>query len=130
MTKTIFLATIVVTVLGLATASISLNYTAEADHGGGALPDCASDNEVHDPNSGMCVPSDDCPNGVVDDGAGPHCALVGPSQAVGGEFVGIDSTMVLVAGTQTTAAWMIPAVVSAAGIAIVIGRKFSKYQPE
>jgi len=44
--------------------------------------------------------------------------------AVGGEFIGIDSTMVLVAGTQNTAAWMIPAVVSAIGIGIVIARKF------
>jgi len=44
--------------------------------------------------------------------------------AVGGEFIPIDSTMVLVAGTQTTAAWMIPAIVSAIGIGIVIARKF------
>jgi len=125
MTKTIFLATFVVTVLGLATASISLNYTAEADHGGGALPDCASANEVPDPNSGgMCIPSADCPNGVVDDGAGPHCALAEPSQAVGGEFVGIDSVSVLAAGAQYTAAWMIPVIVSAIGIGIVIARKF------
>ncbi len=43
---------------------------------------------------------------------------------VGGEFIGVDATMVLVAGTQTTAAWMIPVIVSAIGIGIVIARKF------
>jgi len=44
--------------------------------------------------------------------------------AVGGEFIGIDSTMVLVSGAQYTAAWMIPVIVSAIGIGIVIARKF------
>jgi len=44
--------------------------------------------------------------------------------AVGGEFIGIDTVSVLVAGTQTTAAWMIPVIVSAIGIGIVIARKF------
>ena len=44
--------------------------------------------------------------------------------AVGGEFIGIDSTMVLAAGAQYTAAWMIPVIVSGIGIAIVIARKF------
>jgi len=44
--------------------------------------------------------------------------------AVGGDFIPIDSTMILVAGTQTAAAWMIPAIVSAIGIGIVIARKF------
>jgi len=44
--------------------------------------------------------------------------------AVGGEFIGIDSTMVLAAGAQYTAAWMIPVIVSGIGFAIVIARKF------
>ena len=43
---------------------------------------------------------------------------------VGGELLSIDTTSVLLAGTQTTAAWMIPVVVSAIGIGIVIARKF------
>jgi len=43
---------------------------------------------------------------------------------VGGEFIGVDTTSVLVAGTQSTAAWMIPVIVSAIGIGIVIARKF------
>ncbi len=44
--------------------------------------------------------------------------------AVGGEIIPLDTTMVLLAGTQTTAAWMIPVIVSAIGIGIVIARKF------
>jgi len=44
--------------------------------------------------------------------------------AVGGEFIGIETTSVLVAGAQYTAAWMIPVIVSGIGIAIVIARKF------
>ncbi len=44
--------------------------------------------------------------------------------AVGGELIPLDSTMVLVAGTQYTAAWMIPVIISAIGIGIVIARKF------
>jgi len=50
-------------------------------------------------------------------------------QPTGGEFIGIDTTMVLAAGAQSTAAWMIPIILSAIGIGIVIARKFSKYQP-
>jgi len=44
--------------------------------------------------------------------------------AVGGEFIGIDSVSVLVAGAQNTAAWMIPVLLSVIGIGIVIARKF------
>jgi hypothetical protein len=44
--------------------------------------------------------------------------------AIGGEMIPLDTTMILVAGTQYTAAWMIPVMVSAIGIAIVIARKF------
>jgi len=44
--------------------------------------------------------------------------------AVGGDIIPLDSTMVLVAGAQYAAAWMIPAIVAAAGIGIVIARKF------
>jgi len=49
-----------------------------------------------------------------------------PSQgvAVGGEIIPLDSTMVLAAGAQYTAAWMIPVLVSAIGIGIVFARKF------
>ncbi len=44
--------------------------------------------------------------------------------AVGGDIVPLDTTMVLVAGAQYTAAWMIPVIVSGIGFAIVIARKF------
>jgi len=43
---------------------------------------------------------------------------------VGGEFIGIETTSVLAAGAQYTAAWMIPVIVSGIGFAIVIARKF------
>ena len=48
----------------------------------------------------------------------------GTPMAVGGEFIGIDTTAVLAAGAQNTAAWMIPVLVAAAGLGIVIARKF------
>jgi len=47
-----------------------------------------------------------------------------PSVPVGGELIPLDTTMVLVAGTQFTAAWLIPVLVSSIGIGIVISRKF------
>jgi len=43
---------------------------------------------------------------------------------VGGEIIPLDSTMVLVAGAHSVAAWMIPVILSAIGIGIVIARKF------
>jgi len=43
---------------------------------------------------------------------------------VGGEMIPLDTTMILLAGTQMNAAWMIPVIVSAIGIGIVIARKF------
>ena len=43
---------------------------------------------------------------------------------VGGEFIVIDSTALLVTGAQMNAAWMIPVIVSGIGFAIVIARKF------
>lgn len=47
----------------------------------------------------------------------------GGPMPVGGELIPIDTTMVLVAGAQYTAAWMIPLVVAAAGFGLVISRK-------
>ncbi len=43
---------------------------------------------------------------------------------IGGELLPIDTTMVLLAGSQMTAAWMIPVIVAGIGIGIVIARKF------
>jgi len=45
-------------------------------------------------------------------------------QPVGGEMIPLDTSMVLLAGTHSVAAWMIPVIVSAIGIGIVIARKF------
>jgi len=47
-----------------------------------------------------------------------------PKSAIGGEIIPLDTTIVLVAGSQYTAAWMIPVIVSGIGFAIVIARKF------
>jgi len=47
-----------------------------------------------------------------------------PAAAVGGDMIQMQTTSVLAAGAQYTAAWMIPVIVSAIGIAIVIARKF------
>ncbi len=44
--------------------------------------------------------------------------------AVGGDMIQMETTSILVAGAQYTAAWMIPVIVSGIGIAIVIARKF------
>ncbi len=46
------------------------------------------------------------------------------TSAVGGGMIQMETTSVLAAGAQNTAAWMIPVIVSAIGIAIVIVRKF------
>ncbi len=51
-----------------------------------------------------------------------HLSLLLPS--VGGELIPLDTTSLLLAGTQMNAAWMIPVIVSSIGIAIVIARKF------
>jgi len=42
---------------------------------------------------------------------------------VGGILIPIDTTMVLLAGSQMTASWMIPVIVAGIGFAIVIARK-------
>jgi len=44
--------------------------------------------------------------------------------AVGGELLPIESIAVLLAGSQMTASWLIPVIVSAIGIGIVIARRF------
>ena len=47
-----------------------------------------------------------------------------PPTMVSGSLIPIDFTMVLLAGTQMTAAWIIPVIVAGIGFAIVIARKF------
>jgi len=43
---------------------------------------------------------------------------------VGGVFIGIDTTAILLAGAQMTSAWLVPIIVAAIGIGIVLARKF------
>jgi len=52
-----------------------------------------------------------------------RCAFKFIDFPVGGSLIPIDMTTVLLAGTQMTAAWMIPVIVSGIGFAIVIARK-------
>ncbi len=54
----------------------------------------------------------------------PANMFIVPFNAVGGEGIPIDKIALLLAGTQMTAAWMIPVIVAGIGIAIVIARKF------
>ncbi len=42
---------------------------------------------------------------------------------VGGDMIQMETTSILAAGAQYTAAWMIPTLIAAAGIGIVIARK-------
>ena len=43
---------------------------------------------------------------------------------VGGVFIGIDKTAVLLVGAQMTSAWLVPIIVAFIGIGIVLARKF------
>jgi len=45
-------------------------------------------------------------------------------QLVGGTIIPIDTTSLLLAGAQSTTAWIIPVVIAGIGFAIVISRKF------
>jgi hypothetical protein len=46
------------------------------------------------------------------------------SSPVGGDMIQMETTSILAAGAQYTAAWMIPVIVSAIGIGIVLARRF------
>jgi len=46
-----------------------------------------------------------------------------PNNMIGGELLPIDTTAVLLGGSQMTASWMIPVIVAGIGIGIVIARK-------
>jgi len=61
---------------------------------------------------------------TIDMLSAPWCLKNGNGNAVGGEIIPIEPTSLLLAGTQMTAAWLIPVIVVVIGIAIVIARKF------
>ncbi len=46
------------------------------------------------------------------------------SVSIGGQMINVDSTTLILAGSQMTAAWILPVIVAGAGFAIVIARKF------
>ncbi len=49
-----------------------------------------------------------------------------PSDFVGGELIPLDTTALLLAGAQMNAAWMVPIIVSAAGIGLLIQAQKTK----
>jgi len=55
---------------------------------------------------------------TIDVFSGPWCPKIG------GEFIPVDTTALLLAGAQANALWLIPVIVAAAAFAIVIARKF------
>ena len=83
--------------------------------------------------SGLCLDNNEPPETPCEDGdvctEGDLCfsgvCLSGPFICpVGGEFLPIDSSALLLAGVQANALWLIPVIVAATGIGIVIARKF------
>jgi len=46
-----------------------------------------------------------------------------PPMAVGGKFLDVDKTALVLAGTQSTSSWIIPSIVTAIGFGLVIARK-------
>ena len=80
---------------------------------------------VERPQSGWMQDSTTCP-GTIDASQTPTvvCDFVNSPIRVGGEMIPVDSTSLLVAGAQSSAAWMIPVIVATIGIGIVIARKF------
>ena len=102
--------------IGIAIFSISMlisfGLTSNQAFAGGTCEDCQRELDLCSPTNQQCI---DFWNQCFDD---LMC------RAVGGEFIGIETTSILAAGAQYTAAWMIPVIVSGIGIAIVIARKF------
>ena len=83
-----------------------------------------------------------CDTGYTKSGTNPKCENIPPGtqfgiytgtfqciaspengQVIGGEMIPIDSTALYIAGIQTSVSWIIPVVLSAAGIGLVIVRK-------
>ena len=79
---------------------------------------------VQNPFIGQFNIPTDAGNFIISSTSAEGCFVSQLKTSVGGELIPLETTMVLVSGAQYTAAWMIPAIVSAIGIAIVIARKF------
>ncbi len=92
---------------------ISFGLTSNQAFAGGTCEDCQRELDLCAPKDLQCI---DFWNRCLDD-------LMCRS-AVGGDMIQIETTSVLVAGTHSVAAWMIPIIVSGIGFVIVIARKF------
>ncbi len=69
-------------------------------------------------------PGHQCPSAQSSCDIGFHLDLVhSSSSGVGGEIIPINTASLLLAGVQTSALWLIPFLVSAAGITIFFARK-------
>ncbi len=105
--KTIGIAIFSISVL------ISFGLTSNQAFAGGTCEDCQRELDLCSPTNQQCI---DFWNQCLDD---MMCI-----SAVVGDMIQMQTTSVLAAGAQYTAAWMIPVIVSGIGFAIVIARKF------
>ncbi|MGI0056369.1 MAG: hypothetical protein ACREAK_03215 [Nitrosarchaeum sp.] len=81
-----------------------------------SIPQPASATIDADPEIDAVVGFNACPPGTVGDY--PDCVPI--DHVVGGTFIPIDSTSLLLAGAQTSASWLIPVVLSISGIGVFI----------
>lgn len=65
---------------------------------------------------------DSIADGILDETIGGF-SFTQTCNPVGGSSIPIDSTSLILSGTQLSAAWLIPAIISAVGIGLVISRK-------
>lgn len=65
-------------------------------------------------------PMEECPPGTT--GIYPDCTPIG-GLPIGGELIPIDTTSLLLAGAHLTASWLIPVIVTGAGIVFVLVRR-------
>ena len=122
MKKFVLIFSFFISILILASTDIIQQSYAQGGGGGGLIPPGTTCADCDD----LVQQCKDTPDGSPDsvcEAFGDDCRaqLCFP---VGGEMIPLDTTALLVAGTYSTASWLIPAIVSAIGIGIVIARKF------
>ncbi|MGQ0792381.1 MAG: hypothetical protein ACT4NJ_09210 [Nitrosopumilaceae archaeon] len=90
---------------------------------------------------GRTCPTWTCNTGFTKSGTDPKCIFDPPGsmvliysgsfqcvspdnvQVIGGKIIPIDTTVLYITGIQTSASWMIPAVLSAAGLGLVLVKR-------